>query len=139
MPTPGIKLVRAGWNDDAIIGFSDRGAARWHDSLPPGTRMLVYETTSKPKGSTAKGAKAIVGEVEVTGTFEEGEQLRAPGEDHDRLLPVKTVIRRNDANPVPLERVREIIDDPKWPRMGETWKPLTETQYRELVQLLRGD
>lgn len=138
MPTPGIKLVWAGWNDDEVIGFSDRGYNRWRASLMNGTRMLVYETTGKAKGSTAKGTKSLIGEVEVTGTFEDGEAFRAPTEEHDRLLPVKPVIHRADATPVPLDRVREIIGDDKWPRMGETWKPLTETQYRALVAALKG-
>lgn len=136
MPTPGIKLVWAGWSDDEVIGFSERGYSRWRDSLTHGTRMLVYETTGKAPGSKAKGTKAIVGEVEVIGTFEEGEAHRAPTEQHDRLLPVQTTIRRADAHPIPLERVREMIGDPAWPRMGETWKPLTEAQYRELVAAL---
>jgi hypothetical protein len=138
MSTPGIKLVWAGYADDAVIGFSERGASRWRDSLPAGTRMLVYETTGKPKGSKAKGTKSLIGEVEVTGTFEEGEAFRAPNEEHDRLLPVKPVIRRADATPVPLDRVREIIDDAQWPRMGETWKPLTDSQYQTLVAALKG-
>lgn len=139
MPTPGIKLVWAGWHDDEVIGFSDRGYARWHIHLVPGTRMLVYETTGKPAGSKAKGTKSIVGEVEVIGTFTDGEAFRAPTEEHAHLLPVKPIIPRDQAKPIPLERVREIIQDDKWPRLGEAWKPLTETQYRKLVQALKGE
>jgi hypothetical protein len=136
MPTPGIKLVWAGWNDDNVIGFSNQGYSRWRASLMKGTRMLVYETTGKAPGSKAKGTKSIVGEVEVTGTFEDGEAFRAPTEQHARLLPVDSKIKRAEAHPIPLERVREIIGDPGWPRMGETWKPLTEVQYRTLVEAL---
>jgi hypothetical protein len=133
MPTPGIKLVWAGWNDDDVIGFSEQGYKRWRASLMTGTRMLVYETTGKRPGSSARGRKAIVGEVEVAGTFEDGEALRAPTEQHARLLPVKIISPRGAGKPIPLERVRQIIEDDKWPRLGETWKPLTERQYRELV------
>lgn len=136
MPTPGIKLVWAGWRDDPLIGFSNRGYSRWHESLERGTRMLVYETTGKAPGSKAKGTRSIVGEVEVAGTFEEGEAHRAPTEQHDRLLPVETRISRTNAHPIPLERVRELIDDPGWPRMGETWKPLTDAQYQALIDAL---
>jgi hypothetical protein len=138
MPTPGIKLVWAGWHDDEVIGFSEQGYKRWHLNLIPGTHMLVYETTGKRPGSSDKGTKCLVGEVEVTGTFEDGERFRAPTEQHARLLPVKSLIHRDDARPVSLERIREIIDDDKWPRMGETWKPLTETQYRKLRTGLTG-
>lgn len=136
MTSPGIKLVWAGWNDDPIIGFSERGYQRWHESLPRGTRMLVYETSGKAPGSKAKGTKSIVGEVEVAGTFEEGEAQRTPNEAHDRLLPVQTTLSRANVRPIPLERVREIIEDPGWPRMGETWKPLTDAQYQALVAVL---
>jgi hypothetical protein len=138
MPTPGIKLVWAGWQDDDVIGFSEQGYKRWHLSLIPGTRMLVYETMGKRPGSNDKGTKSLVGEVEVTGTFEDGDAIRASDEAHDRVIPVQVMIRREDAKPISLARVREIIDDEKWPRMGETWKPLTETQYRKLHAELTG-
>lgn len=134
MPTAGIKLVSAGWSDDPVIGFSEQGYRRWRDHLPVGTRMLVYETSNPPPGTKHKGTKAIVGEVEVTGTFEDGEALRAPSEPHARLLPVRVVSGRGQGTPVPLERARALIDDPKWPRMGESWKPLTEAQYAALVR-----
>ena len=133
MTPAGIKLVWAGWHDDPVIGFSDRGCARWRDQIPPGTRMLVYETTGTAPGSSAKGTKSIVGEIEVVGTFEEGEALRAPTEEHARLLPVRVVRGRRDSHAIPLERVRALIDDPKWPRMGESWKPLSPDQYDALI------
>ena len=133
MTNYGIKLVWAGWQNDPTIGFSNRAATRWAEHLPPGTRMLLYETMNKPKGSKAKGTKAIVGEVEVSGTFDDGEAIRAADEQHDRVIPV-TVIRERDGQPlIPLERVRAILDDEKYPRMGESWRPLSEAEYQALV------
>jgi hypothetical protein len=129
----GIKLVWAGWNNDSTIGFSKRAAKRWADELPAGTRMLLYETTGKPKGSKAKGTKSIVGEVEVSGTFEEGEKIRAADEQHDAVIPVTVVQQRESVTPVSLERAREILDDEKWPRMGESWRPLSEAEYQALL------
>lgn len=129
----GIKLVWAGWDNDPTIGFSSRAAGRWADKLPAGTRMLLYETTGKPKGSKAKGTKSIVGEVEVSGTFDDGEAIRSPDEQHDRVIPV-TVIRRRDEQPlIPLERVREILNDDQYPRMGESWRPLSEEEYQAFM------
>jgi hypothetical protein len=136
MTNYGIKLVWAGWNDDPTIGFSNRASKQWADKLPAGTRMLLYETTGKPKGSKAKGTKSIVGEVEVTGTFEDGAKIRAADEQHDAVIPVKVVRKREAVTPVSLEKAREIINDDGWPRMGESWRPLSEAEYRALVDLM---
>ena len=131
MTTYGIKLVWAGWDNDPTIGFSDRAAKRWAEHLPAGTRMLLYETMSKPKGSKAKGTKSIIAEVEVSGTFDDGAAIRAADEEHDAVIPVK-VIRSRAASPVPLERIREILGDDKYPRMGESWRPLSDTEYEAI-------
>jgi hypothetical protein len=122
----GLKLIWGGWKDDTVIGFSDRAAKRWGDELKPGTRMLLYET------SVNKGSKSVVGEIEVTGTFAEGDKLKAPTEEHDRLLPVKVLRRRREGKQIPLARIRELISDDKWPRQGEAWKPLTKEIYDRL-------
>ena len=132
----GLKMVWAGWHNDPTIGFSGRAAKRWAEKLPAGTRMLLYETMSKPKGSKAKGTKSLVGEVEVTGTFEDGEKIRAADEQHDAVIPVKVVHAREAVTQVPLDKVREILDDPGYPRMGESWRPLSEAEYQALVKLM---
>ena len=128
----GIKLVSAGWKDDNTIGFSDTGRKRFGGDIVPGTRMLLYETAAKVPGVAAKGTKTIVGEVEVTGTFEEGDALRSATEQHDKLVPVKVLRTRRDGKSITLERTRELIDDAGWPRMGESWKPLTKEVYETL-------
>ena len=133
MTTYGIKLVWAGWDDDLTVGFSGRAAKRWADELPSGTRMLLYETTGKPKGSKAKGTKSIVGEVEVSGTFEDGAKIRAEDEQHDAVIPVKVVRQRESVTAIPLDRVRELIGDEQWPRMGESWRVLSDEEYQALV------
>lgn len=133
MTNSGIKLVWAGWDGDPTIGFSGRAAKRWAEHLPPGTRMLLYETTGRAKGSKAKGTKSIVGEVEVGGSFEDGASIRAADEQHDQVLPVRVVQARANVTPVSLERVREILDDEKWPRRGESWRPLSEEEYQALL------
>jgi len=134
MTNYGIKLVWAGWNDDDVIGFSNQGYKRWKDTVVPGTRMLVYETTGQRPGHKHKGTKSIVGEVEVAGTFEDGEAIKAPDEAHDRVIPVKVVRKRGEHQPIELSRVRELIDDQDYPRMGESWKPLTKEQYEALLR-----
>ncbi len=138
MTNYGIKLVWAGWDSDPTIGFSGRAAKRWAESLPVGTRMLLYETTGRAKGSKAKGTKAIVGEVEVSGSFEDGAAIRAADEQHDSVLPVRVIQARATVTPVPLDRVREILGDDKWPRRGESWRPLSAEEYQALVSAMGG-
>ena len=70
----GIKLVWAHWHDESIVGFSDRGRNKWQHEIKPGTRMLIYETSTRRPGYTGRGEMAIVGEVEVTGTWKQGEE-----------------------------------------------------------------
>jgi hypothetical protein len=136
MATYGIKLVWAGWDNDSTVGFSGRAAKRWAAELPAGTRMLLYETTGKPKGSKAKGTKSIVGEVEVSGTFEDGAKIRAADEQHDEVIPVKVIRKRDAVTPVPLDHVREILKDAEYPRMGESWRPLSDAEYQALVRAM---
>jgi hypothetical protein len=136
MTNYGIKLVWAGWDNDPTVGFSGRAAKRWAAELPAGTRMLLYETTGKAKGSKAKGTKSIVGEVEVSGTFEDGANIRAADEQHDEVIPVKVIRKRDSVTPVPLDRVREILKDAEYPRMGESWRPLSEAEYQALLKVM---
>lgn len=138
MTNSGIKLVWAGWDSDPTIGFSGRAAKRWAEHLPVGTRMLLYETTGRAKGSKAKGTKSIVGEVEVSGSFEDGVAIRAADEQHDSVLPVRPVQARASVSPVPLEQVREILGDEKWPRRGESWRPLNAEEYQALLDAMAG-
>ena len=138
MTNSGIKLVWAGWDSDPTIGFSGRAAKRWAEHLPVGTRMLLYETTGRAKGSKAKGTKSIVGEIEVTGSFEDGAGMRPESEQHDELLPSCVIQARADVKPVPLERVREILGDEKWPRRGESWRPLSDEEYQALLADMRA-
>jgi hypothetical protein len=134
MTAYGIKLVWAGWASGPTIGFSNKGAQRWKDEIPAGTRMLLYETTGTAPGSKAKGTKSVIGEVEVAGTFDDGAKIRAADEAHDQVIPVRVVSGRDAGKPIPLDRVRELIGDDKWPRMGESWKPITKDQYDALLR-----
>lgn len=129
----GIKLVWAGWNNDDVIGFSNQGYSRWKDSLKPGTRMLLYETATPVPGTKFKSTKSVVGEVEVTGSFEDGDKIRSANEQHDRVLPVKVLSPRHEGKQVSLNRVRELINDPEWPRRGESWKPLDQDVYKRVI------
>lgn len=123
----GIKLVWAGWNNDEIIGFSNKARKKWEDDIRPGVRMLIYETSKPP------GLKAIVGEVEVTGTWEQGEGKPTPTKEHNHPVNVRVLRRRADITPIPLHRVRQITGDEKFPRQGQAWKPLSEAQYKALL------
>ena len=74
----------------------------------------------------------------MRGSFEEGEALRAEDEQHDSVLPVSVAQARASVRPVPLERVREILGDEKWPRRGESWRPLSAGEYEALLAEMRA-
>jgi hypothetical protein len=97
----GIKLVWPGWNNDTVMGFSDDGYNRWRESIQPGTRMLLYETEDRSPGTTFRGTKSISGEIEVTGTFKDGEKYPAPTKQHHHLVPVKLLRPRRGGDKSP--------------------------------------
>lgn len=129
----GIKLVWARWHDENVVGFSDRAKKKWEDDIEPGIRMLIYETSIKRPGNTKRGVKAIVGEVEVTGTWEQGAGKATPTQEHDNPVDVRVLRYRADISPIPLRRVREIIRDASFPHQGQAWRPLSQEQYRALL------
>ena len=64
--------------------------------------------------------------------------IRAADEQHDAVLPVSVARARAEVTPVPLERVREILDDEKWPRRGESWRPISDEEYQALLSAMRA-
>jgi hypothetical protein len=139
MARVGIKLVWAGWKDDPIIGFNEKGYQKWRGTLTPGTRVLIYETSLKASPTVRGGQMAIVGEVEVTGTFEEGAAYSAPNKEHTRLLPVRVITSREQARPVRLDAIRKLLRTRDFPPKGAAWIPLTDAHYKALVALLNPD
>jgi hypothetical protein len=128
----GIKMVWKGWKDELVIGFSDAGYTKWKNKIKPGTRMLVYETAKPREEHDSKGVKAIVGEIEVTSTFEEASGEPTPTKEHPHPVYVKVLRPRDTVKQISLQRIREIIKDKNFP-FRETWYPLTEKQYKELL------
>lgn len=133
MSNYGIKLVWASWHDEDVVGFSDKAKKKWQDRIVQGTRMLIYETSSKREGYNTRGVMAIVGEVEVKETWKQAEGKTTPTTEHNNPVGVCIIRRRAEVPPIPLERIRHIIADDKFPYQGQAWKPLTEEQYQALI------
>lgn len=131
----GIKLLWAGWQDDEVIGFSPQAYERWKDDIQPGTRMLLYETTVQRPGISFRGTKSVIGEVEVIEGFAKSAGLATPTEEHNHAVKVKVIRSRTSVAPIPLEMVRKILANPKFPRQGEAWHPIFETMYNDFLKL----
>lgn len=131
----GIKIVWKGWKDEPVIGFSPWAYKRWKGAITPGTRMLVYESSEGRGGVKLRGARAIIGEVEVTGTFEDGDNYQAPTPEHSHLVPVKVLRGKETVKPIPLTTIREILKQPKYPLQSQSWQPITEAEYKALLAL----
>lgn len=124
-PTQENELIEA-------IGFSDTAFNRWQHHLPLGTRMLLYSTSS------GGGTRQIHVEVEVSGSFADGEAFRPYNPEHSKMLPVRRVRTPGPVNPLPLKRIREILGQPKWPRQGQSWHPIARDMYETLLAELHG-
>ena len=132
----GIKLhwgPPAKTNDPLkAIGFSERAFKKWQHHLPFGTRMLLYSTRG------GGGSGSVHAEVAVAGSFADGASIVPFNVEHPRMLPVHPMHARERVEPVPLRRVREILKDPKWPRQGVSWTPVSNEIYETLrAELLR--
>lgn len=133
----GIKLVWAGWHNEDVIGFSPKAYEEWKNDIQVGTRMLIYET-DQGRELGAKGKKAIVGEVEVIEGFAASEGLATPTQQHDIPVKVRVIRRREEVSEIPLKVVRKITADPNFAHVGQAWKPIFETMYRDFIKLWGG-
>jgi hypothetical protein len=132
----GIKPLWAGWlESETVIGFSPRAYEKWKDSIQPGTRMLLYETTVQRPEASFKSAKGIIAEVEVAEGFARSRGLVAPTVEHNYPLRIKVLHGRRSVRPIPLEKVRLILGDPKFPYQGVAWYPLDEAVYNEFLKI----
>lgn len=128
---PGISENSKSGDDG--IGFSERAYSHWKCSLPVGTRMLIYET------SKDGGRMSIVSELEVIGCFSDGAHLREHNPEHTRMLPVRVLQTSENLTPVRLPRIREVLENDKWPHQGLSWQPVSSEIYETLLAELRGE
>ncbi|MDE0609001.1 MAG: hypothetical protein OXH77_03690 [Anaerolineaceae bacterium] len=146
--------IRATWGDSWFTEygekwldvFSERAHQQWKDSLLPGTLMLLYQ------GSGYGGSRCITAAAMVQGRFVHNEKREIPGVEEWRehwcwCLPVITIAPRRTVTPVPLERIREIIEPEKagrphqarFPRQGEVWRPISAQLYETLMAEMLPD
>ena len=130
----GIKLVWAGWHNEDVIGFSPKAYEEWKYDIQVGTRMLIYETDVRLVPGI-KGVKGLVGEVEVVESFAKSAGLVTPTQEHDIPLHVKVLRVRQEVSIIPLKQVRAITADPKFAHVGQAWKPIFETMYRDFIKI----
>lgn len=121
------------------IGFSDFTFKRWEHDIPTGTRILIY----------VKGLKSIQDDAIVTGRFTETEGEKPYNPDYPNMLKLEFTTLPAGSKPVPLTRVREILerDTPelavgpyqkRFPRQIDSWRPITREDYTLLfAELLR--
>ena len=121
------------------IGFSDFTFKRWEHDIPVGTRILIYVT----------GLKSIMDDAIVTGSFTETAGETPYNADYPNMLKLDFTALPASSRPVPLSRVREILerDTPemamgpfqkRFPRQIDSWRPITREDYTLLfAELLR--
>jgi hypothetical protein len=124
----GVKLYWADRSHETVVGFSTAGYERWKDSIVPGTRMLIYET------SRARGAQAIVSEVKVVEGFEKSAGLPTPTVEHEHPVRVEVIHRKGSVPLIPRDMVQIILEREHYPLLTDTWVPISEEQYQEFMK-----
>lgn len=121
------------------LGFSDFTFKRWKHNIPAGTRVLIY----------VKGLKSIQDDAIVTGSFADTEGETPYNPDYPNMLKLDFSALPPGSRPVPLARVREILerDTPelamgpyqgRFPRQIDSWRPISREDYTLLyAELLR--
>ncbi len=154
-----IKLVKAGWNDLESIQFSEHEFDQWKNELNSGTRLLIFEpdvanaiiaeveiTEDFNKQSIMPQMTAIslgLSQTGMNGTTTTSGATPVGGvmvdaEDHVPdsgvyTIPVDHIHKRENVNSISVKRVREVIGIDNFPRVDETFLPLDESAYENLV------
>ena len=129
----GIKVLWAGWRDDPRIGFSSSGYNQWKDKIMVGTRMLIYEAADPRPEYSSPGIKSIMAEVQVTKMFDEVKGQTAPNQEHEHLILVDILRKRDSVPPIPLRRIRALIQNTIFP-FQSTYLTLEEDVYNLLLK-----
>ncbi|MCY3907491.1 MAG: hypothetical protein OXF63_09620 [Anaerolineaceae bacterium] len=112
------------------IGFSEHTFKRLNHEIPAGTRLLIYIT----------GLKEIQDDAIVTETFAQTADETPYNSQYPYMLGLKFSVLPASSRPVPLARVREILerDNPelamgpyqrRFPLQSYSWLPISREDY----------
>ena len=132
MPNYAVVVVPSDWTPEKALGFSEATYQRWHDQVESGMRVLVFK---------ASPVNALVAEGEAPGIFARvaewpdvhigGRPRTASGTSAAYVMPLNVLYMRAEANQVPLEQVRERINDADFPNVE--FLPVEEDAYHALT------
>lgn len=128
------KVVPGDWDINNPLPFTEEQYQRHASQIESGTSVVIYQA-APVNGIVAEGqvSGVFVHVVEWQGTS--AIRVREAGAPH--LLPVQILYKRGGPGIMPLARVREILEDPLFPRPDQDWRLLTNGQYGELRQDFR--
>lgn len=128
-----IAVVPPDWEPSKPLSFSDTGYNEWNGHVMAGTRVLIY----KPAPVNAIVAEAEVPDARFLRLDEwpaanVGEALRTGfGAAATHILPLRVLYTRDDTTHIPLDTVREYLEDESFPT--EEWHVIEQTAYQSLT------
>jgi hypothetical protein len=128
-----LVVVPADWKTNEPIGLSEEAHKRWMQVMDTAQRVLIYKSSP---------VDAVVAEGEVIDKLNirldewpkanmKEKVLTATGTPAAYAVPLRILYTRAAEKLIPLERVREWVDDPQFP--NAEWLPLTPDAYAELT------
>jgi hypothetical protein len=127
-----LVVVPPEWKFGMPLPVSQTTHDLWHGKLEAGTRIVFYDPA----------AKAIVGEGEALGVFVRPQEWHTSNDGDlppwmsyaDYALPVKTLYQREAESLIPLEEVRQSLNDNNFPQGIGELRELAGTTYQLLTQ-----
>ncbi len=127
-----LKVVPGDWEVEMPLPFTEAEYHRDHETVEPGMHVAIYQ--DEPVNGMVSA-----GQVNLAFIHLDEWAVRNLGDlpklhpEARYLLPLQIGFRRAGPGIMPRERVREILNDPEFPRPGESWLPITYEQYQELI------
>jgi hypothetical protein len=129
-----IRVIASDWELEQPLPFSEEGYQRWRDEIEAGTRVVLYQSAP---------VNAIVAEGQVSGIFvkldewPESTRERIPGSvagtQAAYALPLQILYRRGPTAYIPLEHIREHLDE-NFPESALEWLPIEKMAYHEFTR-----
>lgn len=131
MTTYGILLVDISWSNQDMVEIEKATFLRYKDQLMRGTRALLY---------VREPVDAVVAEAEMTSavieheTASQGVSVPASGAEMANTYhaPLRVTRLKGQTEPITLNRLRVILGA-DFSVFDETWIPLSEAQYEQIV------
>ncbi len=127
-----LAIVPADWDEKMPLAFSAAQYQDVYEKVEPGTELILFR---------AAPVNEVIGQAHVHNSFLKTSEwpqqnlgsIDASDPAQAYILPIEILFMlKGPIAPVPVERVREALNDPAFPAVGEFWRVLTSDEYDKL-------